>query len=66
MAIMTESARLAYNEYIRAWRKSHPDRVREHNRSYWERKAQRMQEEQQPNQTAGTAPAEQETKNNVH
>lgn len=44
----TEAARLAYNAYIRAWRQAHPDKVREHNLRYWEKKAASMQEEQQP------------------
>ena len=55
----TEAARLAYNAYIRAWRKAHPDRVREHNRNYWINKVKRMQAEskqQQTSQTAGTEP----------
>lgn len=54
----TEAARLAYNAYIKAWRKAHPDKVREHNRRYWEKKAARMQSEaeQQADQTAGTEP----------
>ena len=52
----TDAARLAYNAYLREWRHAHPDRVREHNRRYWERKAEKMQEEQQTNQTTGTEP----------
>ncbi len=52
----TEAARLAYNAYLRAWRQAHPDRVREHNRRYWEKKAARMQKQQQTNQTAGAEP----------
>lgn len=55
----TEAARLAYNAYIRAWRKAHPDRVREHNRNYWINKVKRMQAESEQEQTchnAGTTP----------
>lgn len=40
---MTEAARAAKNAYQRAWRKAHPDAVREyqrrHHAAYWEKKA---------------------------
>ncbi len=26
-------------DYLREWRKKHPDAVRKHNKTYWERKA---------------------------
>ena len=32
-------------EYYRNWRKRNPDKVREKNRRYWERKAEKMQSE---------------------
>ncbi len=50
----TEAARLAYNAYIRAWRQAHPDKVREHNRRYWEKKVARMQAEAEQQNTGAT------------
>ena len=32
--------------YAKAWRAKNPDKVRENNRRYWERKALRMAEEE--------------------
>ena len=34
-------AREAQNKYAREWRKKNPDKVREINRKYWVRRAQR-------------------------
>ncbi len=28
------------NDYVRKWRSENPDKVRQYNQSYWERKAQ--------------------------
>lgn len=36
-----KNAREARNEYIRKWRKANPDKVREINRRYWERRGAR-------------------------
>lgn len=36
-----KNAREARNEYIRKWRKANPDKVREANRRYWERRGER-------------------------
>lgn len=36
---LTTAARDARNEYYREWRKNNPDKVREKNRRYWEKKA---------------------------
>lgn len=36
---MSEAARQARNEYIRAWRRRNPDKVMETHKRYWERKA---------------------------
>lgn len=38
---MTEQAKEARREYLRAWRARNKDKVREANRRYWERRAQR-------------------------
>lgn len=37
---MQEIAREVQREYQREWRKKNPDKVREKNRRYWEKKAQ--------------------------
>lgn len=44
MAEMTDAAREAQRTYMREWRKKNPERVREKNQRYWERKAKQMQE----------------------
>lgn len=44
MAEMTDAAREAQRAYMREWRKKNPDRVREKNKRYWEKRAQRQQE----------------------
>lgn len=41
---VSDAARMAQREYARQWRRKNPDKVREKNRRYWERKAQQMQE----------------------
>lgn len=38
----TSSAIQARREYQRQWRKANPDKVREHNRRYWEKKGQEL------------------------
>ena len=43
MATMTDEARAKRAAYMRQWRKRNPDKVRESNRRYWERKADREQ-----------------------
>lgn len=45
MSNLDEQGRLARNEYIRAWRRAHPDRVKEANRKYWAKRAKRQAEE---------------------
>lgn len=39
MAEMSEKAKAMRRAYIKAWKKNHPDRVKEHTRKYWEKKA---------------------------
>lgn len=39
MAEMSEEAKAMRRAYIKAWKKNHPDRVKEHTRKYWEKKA---------------------------
>jgi len=36
-----QSARNLRREYLRKWRSEHPERVREHNKRYWIRRAER-------------------------
>lgn len=38
-----EQARKTRAEYYRQWRAKNPDKVREKNRRYWERRAQKLQ-----------------------
>ena len=40
---MTDEARAAQRAYLAAWRKKNPEKVREQNRRYWEKKAKQMQ-----------------------
>lgn len=44
MAEMTAAAREAQRVYMREWRKKNPERVREKNKRYWEKKAKQTQE----------------------
>ena len=39
---MDQNAREAQRAYMREWRKRNPDKVRENNRRYWIRRAQKM------------------------
>lgn len=39
---MEDRARQARLEYMREWRRKNKDKVRENNRRYWERRAQKM------------------------
>lgn len=39
---MDEQARKVQREYLREWRKRNPDKVRESNRKYWQRRAARL------------------------
>ena len=43
---LQEAARQACNEYCREWRKRNPEKVRERNRRYWEKKARQKLEQQ--------------------
>ena len=42
MENLSQLALEARREYQRQWRKKNPDKVRERNRKYWERRATRM------------------------
>lgn len=41
---MSDNAKSARAEYQRAWRAKNVDKVRQYNKSYWERKAQAQKE----------------------
>ena len=43
---LEELAKEARRKYIREWRRKHPDKVREWNQRYWERKGMKMLEEE--------------------
>lgn len=45
MKEISEQARVAQREYLREWRRKNPDKVRENNRRYWERKTQQAASE---------------------
>lgn len=47
-----EMAIEARRSYQREWRRKNPDKVRENNRRYWERKAQKMFEQAKSEQEA--------------
>lgn len=39
---LDEQARAARAEYFREWRRKNPDRVRETNKRYWQKRAMRL------------------------
>lgn len=41
MTNISDAAKIVQREYLRSWRKQHPEKVREYNRSYWERRAEK-------------------------
>ena len=46
MAQMSKAAREAKNEYYKRWRAKNPEKVRESNQKYWERKARERQDKE--------------------
>lgn len=44
---LDEQARRAQREYLREWRRRNPDRVKEANRRYWEKRAARLASEKE-------------------
>ena len=48
-----EAIREAQREYFREWRKKNKDKVRQHNRNYWEKKARQRLESK--NEQGGNA-----------
>lgn len=42
---MKDNARELKNAYLREWRKKNKDKVKEHNRRYWEKKASQLEGE---------------------
>lgn len=47
---LSEEARQKRNEYMRRWRREHPEKRKEYQRRYWERKCQAAEDrpEQDP------------------
>lgn len=43
---LTEAAKQARADYMREWRKRNPEKIKELNRRYWERKARKAANEQ--------------------
>ena len=39
MTNISDTAKSIQREYLRSWREQHPEKVREYNRRYWEKKA---------------------------
>jgi len=42
-ARMSSAAREAKNAYLRQWKRDHPERIKEYERRYWEKKAQQAE-----------------------
>lgn len=47
MATLSNKARELQREYLRAWRANNRDRIRRYNVRYWERQAERQEQEAQ-------------------
>lgn len=43
---MSEEARKARNEYMRNWRRANKDKVKQYNKTYWEKKVNEMDQEE--------------------
>ena len=41
---LSPEAREARRQYLKEWRKRNPEKVKQHTRDYWERKAREMKE----------------------
>lgn len=46
MAIVSITPEEARRTYLREWKKTHPDKVREYNARYWAKRAERIAQEQ--------------------
>lgn len=44
---LDKQARIARAEYYREWRRRNPDKVRENNRRYWQKRAERLAKEKE-------------------
>ena len=49
---MNEQAKQLRREYKRAWNKRNPDKVRQYQENYWNRKAEAMKQADEPKQEA--------------
>lgn len=43
---LSPEAREARNRYLREWRKKNPNKVKEHQANYWERQAEKYEQDQ--------------------
>ena len=43
--MISKDAKEMRRQYLREWRKKNPDKVKQYNREYWERKAAQMKKE---------------------
>lgn len=55
---MSEEAKAMRRAYIKAWRQNHPDRVKEHTRKYWEKRAAKEAERLAQSATSEADPGE--------
>ena len=56
--IMTEQARAAQRAYKAEWRRRNPDKVKQQQERYWEKRAAQQAQETQPAQNVGGAQEE--------
>lgn len=58
--MLTEQAIAARRAYKRAWARKNPDKVKQSQERYWQRRAEQQAQEQQTEQQAQQAPPAQE------
>lgn len=47
MATISDEAKEIQRAYFKEWRRKNPDKVREKNRRYWEKKAERIRKQKE-------------------
>lgn len=53
MTELSNKAKEAQRAYLREWRRKNPEKVRENNRRYWERKAEQMAAQEKETEVDG-------------
>ncbi len=51
-----EKVLAAQRQYVKEWRRRNPDKVREYNRRYWLRRAEKMQQQAEQDAEKGGKP----------